>query len=411
MPDIKRFPAPTVVDAEQLPPATAATQGAMSAAQNNNLAGLIDGTLLASSVSQTNLLITDGDSISAPWAESGDADPRGLWQIQASSLLTGSWTIINTAVNGRALVQMQDAAYVNVDCVQSRRARRNVVVIWGGTNDPTDNTDANVAAAYARLVAYCRARNKTGATVIVVTMASRQPYVVGGVTIDWEAWGARYNALIRKGKADGTILCDAVADIALDANLGGIGAYLNTTYFPDQIHLNRAPDGALLAAQIISSAINSALSTDVLAPTNVALNKTYSCSPAPNGAFSDNGGAQLTDGLIRAQLAGAVEASVGWNSDPTITIDLGSLKNVCRARDYHGGSGVGDVDSPASIIIQTSPDNVTYTTVISATYPTETGEGWDDFYFQSAPARYVKFVMTRRPLKWLTLGELEVYAY
>ena len=184
----------------------------------------------------TSTLVTDGDSLSVA-------------TYQAGLSTTETFTATQAAVSGRTLLMMQDASFHTVDTLFTRCGRRNVVVIWGGTNDFAVDL-ASVETVFNRLLAYCNYRRKAGWSVIVCTMISRTGTGIGAATLD--SLKNTFNALIR---LHWPTFADGLADLASNTHLGTDGSYSNTTYYNvDAIHLNAT--GYALVAGIVSSAIN-----------------------------------------------------------------------------------------------------------------------------------------------------------
>ena len=197
------------------------------------------GLLTSGVTTATNIVVTDGDSMS-------------LIGYQGYLLFNETPTVINSAVSGRDLSDMVDAAPSAVDTQWSFRAKHNVCVVWGGSNDFYHNKTLN--AAYSELMAYCRARKRAGWQVVVVTMPSRTGSASSGFSLD--SYSRQFNAAIRLGFANGSLPCDAIADIAANSLLGAAGAYSNAAYFPDGIHPSTAAALTIIAGKV-SAAVNS----------------------------------------------------------------------------------------------------------------------------------------------------------
>lgn len=239
----------------------------------------------------TSILVTDGDSITED----------GGYQLQLS--LNEPFTIVNTGVAARTLEAMQTASFAAVDSQWSKNAKRNIVVIWGGTNNFYFNE--NLADTYSRLVAYCNSRRKAGWQVVVVTMMSRSGAGLGGLTLD--SYKNQYNALIR---AHWSEYADALADVAADSNLGADGAYANTTYFADGTHLTTA--GFSLAAPVISTAINNLTAGNRFLPELITLqnNKSLQGQTAV-GSFVNLVGLDSNNRMILSQNGTDIQAKMG----------------------------------------------------------------------------------------------------
>lgn len=198
----------------------------------------------------TNILVTDGDSITE----------YNVYQPLLS--LTETFSIQNTAVSGRTLQQMQEAAFTSVDPLYSTKNRYNVDVIFGGTNN--FYFSQSLAETYDSLLAYCASRRLAGYKVIVVTMMSRVGTGLGGATLD--SFKNSYNAIIRARWPE---FADGLADVASNPNLGADGAYANLTYFTDGVHPTTA--GYTIIAGIISNTINRLTDGFVYLPNKTAM--------------------------------------------------------------------------------------------------------------------------------------------
>ncbi len=126
--------------------------------------------------------------------------------------------------------------------------RTNVLIVFAGSNDIYGSLTP-ATTVYANLQSYCTARRSAGWTkIIVVTTLPR-----GGVAP--EAQRLKYNTSIRNGFSAGTLACDAVADVASDANIGQTGQQADTSYYADGIHPTSA--GHAVVANYVTAAIKS----------------------------------------------------------------------------------------------------------------------------------------------------------
>lgn len=131
-----------------------------------------------------------------------------------------NWLFINLGVSGETLATMLANAPTAVDPLYTHGVK-DLVVIWGGTNDLDDGS--TVASVYANLTSYVAARHAVGWKVIVPTMLSR---------IGLDTQKNAFNALILANSAG----ADGIADFT-GTPLGCDGCYANTTWFQsDGVH-------------------------------------------------------------------------------------------------------------------------------------------------------------------------------
>lgn len=143
----------------------------------------------------------------------------------------------------------------------------------------------------------------------------------------------------------------------------------------------------------------------------LSLGSSYTVSPSPNGSYPDNGGTQLTNGLIRENLfSSQYEATVGWlSSNPTITINLNKLAVLSYFKLYLGGGGAGDINIPTQITTSYSIDNSTYNSIgIGSSW--SNAEQWVTINSNSlVAAKYGQATITANA--WVMVGEIEIYGY
>lgn len=100
------------------------------------------------------------------------------------------------------------------------------------------------------------------------------------------------------------------------------------------------------------------------APENLALNKPYTLSPAPNYQLCTDPGdqTQLTDGVYSEGYFWIQKGTVGWSSVAPVQciIDLGQVLPICGA-SWSTAAGVAGVNWPESILILTSEDRKSWT--------------------------------------------------
>lgn len=205
---------------------------------NANGATISGSNIILGNTGYTNVLVLCGDSITF----NQGASP--------AYSLTETFVLFNTGVSGDTIDQMQSESFSTVDPKYAYNARRNIAVVWGGTNNFYNGQ--TLEQTKDRLIAYCQSRKKAGFKVVVVTMLSRTGNgTLGNAGTTMDTFKNQYNAYIR---AHWQEFADSFADVAANANLGADGAYSNATYFPDGIHPSAA--GYALAYPVISTAIN-----------------------------------------------------------------------------------------------------------------------------------------------------------
>lgn len=132
-------------------------------------------------------------------------------------------------------------APTNIDPLYNSSSPKNIVVIWGGTNDIANSQQP--ADVYANLVSYVAARHAVGWKVLVATMLSR---------IGWDSKKDQYNALILANTAG----ADGIINFT-GTSLGCDGCFSSATWFnPDGIHPTTIGVTSI-ESPIISSGINS----------------------------------------------------------------------------------------------------------------------------------------------------------
>jgi GDSL-like Lipase/Acylhydrolase family len=133
------------------------------------------------------------------------------------------YTIANYGVGGMTLAQMI-AAYPTQIAPLFAAGFRNVITLWGGTNDFAIN-GSTVAQVYSLLTQYIALAKATGFTVVVGTMIARTGNnPVGGETLNVDK--NAFNALILVNTAG----ADGIANFT-GTNLGCDGCENNATWF------------------------------------------------------------------------------------------------------------------------------------------------------------------------------------
>jgi lysophospholipase L1-like esterase len=189
----------------------------------------------------TRNIVFDGDSITA-----GFPDHPNYYDLALISV-GGAYKARNVAIPGQQLTAMASAAASRVDAYRDPAVAKNVLVIWGGTNDIASGTLTG-AQTHTALSSYCTARRAAGWKVVVVTMLPRSYAGDVGAT---ETERTAYNTAIR---ANWATYADALADVAANTTIGDAGDELNATnYQSDHAHLKTA--GATIVAGIVAPAV------------------------------------------------------------------------------------------------------------------------------------------------------------
>lgn len=180
----------------------------------------------------TGLLIVEGDSLStgAQWSP-------------AIAALHPTWTVLNQATGGERIDQMS-TSYASTSGAARHYARsraKNVLVLWGGTNDIT--AAASAATIQGRFTTYISTAEATGFQVVVTTILPAASWSGGQETIRQTV-----NTWLRANHAS------KLADIAAVTNFINQADASNLTYFSDGTHLTAA--AYTLLVPVIDAAIN-----------------------------------------------------------------------------------------------------------------------------------------------------------
>jgi lysophospholipase L1-like esterase len=188
--------------------------------------------------------VFEGDSLTAGLVGNVFADAKTFSEVVllAQANRTRAY---NFGVSGQTCTQMAADAATQVDPFFDAGHDRNVLVVWGGTNDMT-LVASNPTAPFNALKSYCLARRAVGWKVVVLTCLPR------GTAGQFETDRQAFNAAIL-GDAS---FYDALADVGTNATIGEPGDQNNTTYyFGDKIHLTKA--GHAIVAPMVAAAIDS----------------------------------------------------------------------------------------------------------------------------------------------------------
>ena len=189
-------------------------------------------------------IVFDGDSLTR-----GQGAHVGLddYPSQVVQGLGCGFVYRNFGVDGQTLVDMQQDGASQIDSLINRSSR-NILIVWGGTNEFSAVWNFSPQQAYAHLVAYCAARRAAGWKVIVLTMLPRSDDFIDH---DVEPDRAAFNALIRRHWQEYAV---GLADVGADRTIGQFGEQLDPHFFaPDRVHL--FPSGYGIVADYVKTQI------------------------------------------------------------------------------------------------------------------------------------------------------------
>ena len=188
------------------------------------------------------LVVFDGCSL----VEDAGVAPEDGMPAQVMALLQDALDMENLGVGGQTTQMMAADAAVEVDPLYEAARPANILVVWEGTNDLIlgRGPPYDAPQAYRHLVAYCRARQRTGFRVVSCTVLPR-----GRSAAFYEA----RNALNAELRAHWTSFADALADVAADKTIGAGGAETEKRYYRDTVHLTAA--GYAIVARVVADAV------------------------------------------------------------------------------------------------------------------------------------------------------------
>lgn len=195
----------------------------------------------------THQIVCDGDSITFGY---GLADPTTeAWPARLAALINNAtWSIVNKAVSGQTLSQMEADASTDIDPLFNGSYSRNIVICMGGTNDFYGAGNASVAVCLSRLQTYCANRQAAGWEVWVCTMlpfdATFSNFPVVKQTNANQSIGD-FNSSVRLAYL---AYADVLVDFAADSRIGDAGDWADSTYYQsDGVHPKAAGDVILAA--------------------------------------------------------------------------------------------------------------------------------------------------------------------
>ena len=190
-------------------------------------------------------IVFDGDSLTRGQGASVGLDDYPAQVIQT---LDCGYAYHNFGVDGQTLVDMQQDAGSQIDSLINHNSR-NILIVWGGTNEFSAVWNFSAEQAYAHLVTYCTARHAAGWKVIVLTMLPRSDDFISH---NVEPERAAFNALIRRHWQEYAV---GLADVGADPTIGQFGAQLDSHFFGlDRVHL--VPAGYGIVADYVKTQIN-----------------------------------------------------------------------------------------------------------------------------------------------------------
>ncbi len=182
-------------------------------------------------------IVFDGDSLTAG---STATDPYPS-QVMREFHPEVYW--VNLGIGGQKLSDMLANAPSKVDPLYQSKLGRNVVVVWGGTND-IRHWNHKPAAVFQHLRQYCLGRREQGYTVVVMTLLPRSD---GDYPETFEFDRQQVNTMIRQSW---TGFADALVDVGSDPLIGLAGCETDPRFYsPDRVHLNNG-GLALVAGQV-----------------------------------------------------------------------------------------------------------------------------------------------------------------
>lgn len=188
-------------------------------------------------------VVCDGDSMTRGTNAIGYCSP---YPALLRSLLPDGWTTANDGISGQSMDAIASDALTTVDPFYDANRTKNVVLIWGGTNDVLGGSSA--ATIMTKIESYCAARRSAGFQVLPFTL---QPI---GTNAAHETVRQDFNTLLRA--ASGTApFQDGIVDIAANTDIGDDGDQNDATYYDPvgKVHMTNA--GYAIVAEIARVAV------------------------------------------------------------------------------------------------------------------------------------------------------------
>ena len=130
----------------------------------------------------------------------------------------------NLGVGGMRIKDMLDLAPARVDLRYNSRLGRNVVVVWGGTNDVA-LWNHMAGTVYHRIREFCLERRQQGFTVLVLTMLPRNDKICQ------PGFEERRQAINRRLRLSWSDFADGIVDVAADPRIGTAGCENDYRYW------------------------------------------------------------------------------------------------------------------------------------------------------------------------------------
>lgn len=161
-----------------------------------------------------------------------------------------AWHVRSLGTGGWNFGPLTGEAPAKIDPLFDPRLARNVLIIFGGTND-LGGAHESAETAFGKLTAYCRARKSAHPwRVLVVTPpVAAYPSVYPA---DFDTQMVRYGALIRCGWRS---FADGIVDVQADPRLGAPGAERNPVYFNGRDFTHLTDAGYAIVGRDAASAV------------------------------------------------------------------------------------------------------------------------------------------------------------
>jgi len=187
----------------------------------------------------TAQVVCHGDSLTrGENASSGLGTATGTtYPAVLARTLGPAWRVTNVGTGGWTIGLMTGEAPRKVDALFDPHLAKNVLIVFGGTNDLGGSRES-AKTAFGKMTAYCRARKaaRPWRILVVTPPVAAYPRVYPA---DFDAQMVQYDALIRRSWRS---FADGIIDVQADPRLGAPGAEYNPAYFNsrDFTHLTDA---------------------------------------------------------------------------------------------------------------------------------------------------------------------------